>query len=281
MPSINKKQVKIITTAIKNQSHEINATSTWLGLVAEFSIGKVSGSKILFTRNDYKKWREILISSCGYDPLDIVLSGNRTEVASVTHHEKWASESELAKQLSVTAINSDIITSKGRCSVIPEVEYRVNKDHLNPRDYEACMVVENLEAFIFIHRFNLPTLGRALVLYRGHDVTTRAVNEFLERTQDVPIIGFTDPDPSGLGILNDWSWLNHALVPDVTLLAKAPSLHARFQKQLQARPNIKEEFGAKSLLYQKYANWIVDKGFAGTQEWLCSHYIPLQLLSIR
>ncbi len=281
MPSINKKQVNLIVTAIKNQAREIRATSSWVELVAEFSIGKVSANKIIFTRDDYKKWREILISQCGYDPIDTTLSGNRTEVSKLTHNDKWARESELAKQLSVTTLGGDLITSKGRCSVIHEIDYRVNKAYLEPRDYEACMIVENFEAFIFIHRFNLPTLGHVLVLYRGHDTTARAVIDFLQEVQGIPIIGFTDPDPAGLGILNDGICFSHALIPDITTIEAVASLHARFQVQLQARPNIKAGFEGKSLQYQDYANWILEKGFAGTQEWLCSRFIPLKLVQFR
>lgn len=278
MSTIDKKHVKIITTAIKNQSREIKATARWLNLVAEFSIGRVHGNKIHFTRDDLKKWRDVLISSCGYDPIETTLTGNRTETTRTTHQDKWAPESELTKQLSTTVIGGDFVTTKGRCCVIPEVDYRVNKALLNVGDYDACLVVENFEAFLFIHQFNLPNLGHVLVLYRGHDKTARAVIEFLESVTEIPVIGFTDPDPSGLGILNDWPWLSHVLIPDVSLLSEAPSLHDRFQKQLKVRPSIKAECEGKSESYQRYANWIVDTGFAGTQEWLCGHRIPLELI---
>tara|TARA_R110001583_G_scaffold195555_1_gene376098 strand:- start:276 stop:1121 length:846 start_codon:yes stop_codon:yes gene_type:complete len=281
LPSINKKQVNIIVTAIKNQAREIKATRTWLELVAEFSLGKVSANKIIFNRDDYKKWREILISHCGYDPIATTLQGNRTEVTKLTHHDKWAGESELAKQLSVTVIGGDLITANGRCAVIPEVDYRVNKEYLNPSDYEACMVVENFEAFIFIYRFNLPALGHVLVLYRGHNTTARSVTDFLQVVQGIPIIGFTDPDPAGLGILNDWNCFTHALIPDPAKIKAIPSLHDRFKVQLRARPNMKAELEGKSLQYEAYANWILESGFAGTQEFLCSRGIPLKMVKLR
>ncbi|BCD98650.1 DUF7281 domain-containing protein [Marinagarivorans cellulosilyticus] len=280
MPTLSKQQTKIIATAIKNQRPEIKATRVWLGLVAEFSIGRVDGNKINFTRSDYQQWRELLISSCGFDPTTTELTGNRTEVSRITHQEKWAPESELKKQLSVTALGGDLITTQGRCAVIPQVDYRVNKAYLKPQDYNACLVVENFEAFVFIHQFNLPTLGHVLVLYRGHDLTARSVNEFLADASDTPIIGFTDPDPAGLGILNDWPWLSHALIPKLTDLKNftdIPSLHDRFISQLRKRPNLREECADKPQAYRDYANWILNAGFAGSQEWLCSHGVGLEV----
>lgn len=282
MPTLSKQQVKIIATAVKNQRPEIKATSVWLRLVAEFSIGRVDGNKIHFTRADYQQWRELLISSCGFDPTTTELAGNRTEVSRITHQEKWAPESELKKQLSVTALGGDLVTTQGRCAVIPEVDYRVNKAYLTPQDYNACLVIENFEAFLFIHQFNLPPLGHTLVLYRGHDHTARAVNEFLARAGGT-IIGFTDPDPAGLGILTDWPWLSHALVPRVASLEAfegLSSLHDRFISQLRKRPNLKEECANKPQAYQDYADWILNTGFAGTQEWLCSSGVGLEVVDV-
>lgn len=282
MPTLNKNQVRIIATAVKNQAPEIRVTPAWRQLVAEYAIGRVEGNKICFTRGDYQQWRALLVASCGFDPTETELTGNRTETAKITHHEKWAPDSELTKQLSVTALGGDLVTTRGRCNVLPEVDYRVNKAYLNPKDYDACLVVENFEAFLFIHQFNLPPLGHTLVLYRGHDHTARAVNEFLARAGGT-IIGFTDPDPAGLGILTDWPWLSHALVPKVASLEVfegLSSLHDRFISQLRNRPNLKEERANKPQAYQDYADWILNTGFAGTQEWLCSRGVGLEVVGV-
>jgi len=280
LPSLSKHHVGIIVTAIRNQSVRVKATPAWLKLSQEYGIGDVRGSHILFSRQDYKLWRQILVADCGYDPSQTSLGGNRTETATYTANEKWSTQSELAKRASVTALGGDLITRMGRCEIIPEMEYRVDITALNPADYDALLVLENYEAFLFVHQFQLPDIGHVLAIYRGHDISARAVMMLLNRVGNTPVIGFTDPDPAGLAIVNDNQFFTHAIIPAIDSLAGAASLAIRFRKQLAARPHLKAQCSQRSGAFQRYANWIIDTGFATSQEWLCSQSVPLRLIKM-
>lgn len=280
MPSLSKQQVRIIATAVRNQSPQVKATSAWLMLAQEYGLGEVRGSHIVFSRQDYNIWREILVADCGYDPSQTTLAGNRTEIAAVTTNEKWSSESELVKRASVTALGGELVTRTGRCGIIPQVEYRVDISTLNPDDYDALLVLENYEAFLFVHQFQLPDPGHVLAIYRGHDMSARAVMTLLSRAGKTPVIGFTDPDPAGLAIVNDTRFFTHVVIPAIDSLTGAPSLADRFKNQLAARPHLKAQCSQRSDAFQRYANWILDTGFASSQEWLCSHSVPLRLITL-
>jgi len=280
MPSLTKQHVKIISTALKNQSSRVKATPTWRKLVDEYGLGEMRGSHIHLTRQDRKAWRELLVAECGFDPTQEGLSGNRTEVASRTPNEKWSTESVWANMVSVTALGGDLVTAEGRCGIVHGVEYRVQSAALQPSDYEALLIVENYEAFLFIHQFQLPELGHVLVLYRGHDATARAVMRLLERVAGIPIIGFTDPDPAGIGILVDNPRFTHALVPGITALASAPTLAERFALQLAARPRLKEQCTERSEDFRHYVDWVLEEGVAISQEWLLGHCVPVQIIPL-
>lgn len=280
MSALTKQQVKIIATALKNQTPRVKATSNWIKLVAEYGLGEVRGGQVHFSRQDYKTWREILMADVGFDPTQETIAGNRTEVASLTPNEKWSTESVWASMVSTTVIGGNLITTKGACGIVPGVEYRVGSNALRPGDYDALLVVENYEAFLFIHRFQLPELGHVLVLYRGHDVTSRVVASLLDSAVNKPVIGFTDPDPAGVGLLIDNKALTHALIPEAEDLSKAPKLTQRFADQLAARANLKAQSAERSEAFKCYVNLIVDKGVAISQEWLSSHRVRLRLVAL-
>src|SRR5690606_9142200 len=194
-----------------NQHRPTKATATWIQLVNEFGLGEVRGHHIYFSRQDYKAWREILAADCGFDPTQTVLSGDRTAVSKLTPNEKWSTESMWARRVSTTVIGGDLVTTTGRCEIIPGVDYGVDVNTLRPADYDAVLVIENSEAFFYAHLFHTPDLGHLLVLYRGHDYSARTVMTFLENSTDMPVIGFTDPDPAGAGLLKGHKLLTHAL----------------------------------------------------------------------
>ena len=176
-----------------------------------------------------------------------------------------------ASMVLTTAHGSNLVTAGGERGIIPSVEYRVSIDSLRTSDYEA---------YLFIHQFQLPEIGHVLVLYRGHDTSARAVLTLLERVAGMPVRGFNDPDPAGVGILIDNKWFTHALIPDRSYLEDAPTLPTRFAGQLAVRPRIKEQCAGRSEEFRRYVDWIVDGGIAISQEWLCSHRTPIRLISL-
>lgn len=281
MSSLSKQQVKIIVTAIKKQAPRIRATTAWVQLSEEYGLGEQRGDHIHFSRQDYKAWREILIAECGFDPVEAELTGNRTEVARLTSNEKWSTESVRAGLVSVTVLGGNLVTAQGQCDVIPGVEYRVSIDALRPDDYEALLVVENFEAFLFIHQYLLPECGHALVLYRGHDASARSVIELQKRADDdMPVIGFADTDPAGIGIVIDNRCLTHALFPDRDSLVGVPTLAQRFADQLTMRPRLLEQCSDKSEEFRQYVKWMLIEGIAISQERMCSLRIPFQLVAL-
>lgn len=280
MSKLSKQQLSLIATALKNRTGKITATKSWIQLATEFNLGELRDNSIHFSRADYQTLREITIADSGYDPSTTRLTGSRTEVSRITVNEKFSNESIIGRQVSCTAIGGPLIIGEQHSNIITGIEYRVDSTLIDHRHYDAVLVVENYEAFLFVHQFIVPDLGHVLVLYRGHDVSAAAVINLIDGITDFPLIGFTDPDPAGVGLLNDNPSFSHALIPDTEYLVEAPSVEKRFATQLAARPNIKKQCEGKNDNFRKYANWMVDKGFASTQEWLCSHSVPLILICL-
>lgn len=282
MSSLTKSDVGIISTVLKNNSAKTRLTPAWQTLHDSYGIGRCEGKWLYFTRNDLKSWRQLIIANAGFDPSSETLSGDRTSVANKARNEKWSTQSVQINRIYCTTINSDLVLTQGNVLTLAEVEYRVDYHDINLGHYDALMVIENLEAYIYCQSFNFPDLGKVLVAYRGHDQSVRALLNCLDNKPDnLPVYYFCDPDPAGLGIIMDSPHATHAITPTLEAIKKAASLSDRFAPQLAARTNLRNQTSAYSSAFQAYVNYMINEGVALSQEWLCSANIPLQAIRIK
>jgi len=144
------------------------------------------------------------------------------------------------------------------------------------------VVVENLEAFVLWGQFNfLEQLRNSLVVYRGHDVSAKAVISFLNSLPiGIDVTVFSDPDPAGLEIIMSTPKVTSALVPVSIENFRKVSHKERFGGQLATMPNVKEKSLSFSEQFQKYVNTITKLGIAVTQERLCNQKSLLVLIDV-
>jgi len=281
MPVLEKKHVKVIETVVRNDRREVKRTKLWDDLVSEYGIGRYKGDVILFSRSDLEAWIKIVSTKTGYDPLGENISGNRTEVSGQYRDEKWATEKMLPNRVLCTAIGGVLKSELGSSEVIPEVEYRIDYRKINPMDYDGVLVVENLEAFVFIHQFKLPDLGHILVVYRGNDESSTARKSFINKCEKgCPVYWFPDFDPAGLGMIMDASEVTHAILPKVSLLTKDDNLPSRYDKQIVMRPRLKEQASNFGQAFYELVVFLVNKGVAVSQERMCAKQISLAAIPI-
>ena len=94
--------------------------------------------------------------------------------------------------------------------------------------------MENLQAFDFIQSVVLPeSLVNSVVVYRGHNISSKAVIDFLKATpQNTHIIAFCDYDPKGLEIALTTTKVSHILLPELEQAFNgAEGTRNRFDKQ--------------------------------------------------
>jgi hypothetical protein len=281
MPKLTKLRANMISNLLCDPRRKTKVSDNWRWIMDEYNVGRLRGGLMEFTGDDLRVLKQIYIAEVGYDPTTTSVSGNRTEVARFNANEKFSTESVRQSQVSCTALGGPLRVEDDEIAVIPEMDYRLNWTRVRLEQYDGVVVIENYEAFIFIDRFVFLDIGHCLVLYRGHDYSAKNVLRMLEMNTAKRVFGFTDPDPAGLGILLDNPRYTDALVPKLDILGAAPSLSDRFARQLSARPDIKDQLAGCSEALRHYGHFIVDEGIAVSQEWLCSHEVPLDQIAIR
>lgn len=195
--------------------------------------------------------------------------------------EKWASQSILETRIFCSALNSDLhLSNGGVITVVHGMEYRCDYNDIALDNYDAVMLVENIEAFIQIHAFNFSWIEKMLVVYRGHDISARAAKHFLESVT-LPVYGFFDPDPAGMGMLMDNPVMTHAVIPSISQLDPKHTLTERFLKQIVSRPNLKQQSDAFSGHIRDMVAHIADKGIAYSQESICARNMRLDLIRLK
>jgi len=275
-------EVGVISTALKKKASKIRLSAQWQGLHDSYGIGRCEGKWLYLTRQNLKSLQDLVIAQVGIDPTKEGLSGNRTEVSKRVKNEKWSTTAARSTRIYCSALNGPLALRQGTVEASPEVEYCIDYQDIQIAQYDAIMVIENLEAYIFSHSFCFPEIGKVLLVYRGHDQSARAVQDCLKTAPEGMLVYyFTDPDPSGIGIIIDSPFATHAIVPAFEAMQKKDSLTERFADQLAARPNLRGQVASYPINFQGYAEYILNQGIAISQEWLCSHAAPLQSIHLR
>ena len=73
----------------------------------------------------------------------------------------------------------------------------------------------------------------------------------------------------------------HIITPNIQDLDPKASVRDRFATQLQRNPNLQSRSAFFSLVFQSLVTDILQTGTAVSQEWLCAHEFPLELINLR
>ncbi len=258
---------------------QTRCTAAWLHLHQEYGLGRLIDNKTLhWSRADLQQWRGLVdavrpaheAAQAGVD---------RTTISRYTANDKLTNASVQDQRLFCHAINAPLYLISGEQPVHRDIEYRVHHQSIDINRYAACLIIENLESYIYCQRFNWPGLPPTLVLYRGHDKSVQALRTLLNsRKESMDVYIFPDTDPAGLGIAMSMAEATHIIAPDVRSLDPKGLLRDRFAVQLQRLPNLMAQVSGFSESFQSLVSDILQTGTAVSQEWLCAHGVSLKLI---
>lgn len=266
---------------LSRREKSTRCTPAWRTLYEEYGIGNLrDNNTLIWTRDDLKLWQS-LIDKDRLAHEKAKIGADRTEVAKYTANEKMATASIRNKRIFCHAINAPLYLDNIEQIVHPGIEYRAPYDIIDINRYNACIIIENQESFIYCQRFIWPKLPATLVLYRGHDKSAQAVQELLKtRSRSLGVYIFPDTDPAGMGIAMSMKDATHIIAPDVRSLDPKGLLRDRFTIQLQKRPDLQAQTVGFSHLFQNLVADIINTGTAVSQEWLCAHRVKLNLIPL-
>lgn len=150
-----------------------------------------------------------------------------------------------------------------------------NHSELLLEHYSEIVVIENLDCFYELNRFNLPLAMTSLVIYRGDTHYSAGRAKLLKRWQEGnygPLKYFGDLDPEGIHIAISEGF-SHLAVPDLAWFTENATSHAYASKQHDIAVKLQH-----TGQLQLYIAFIQRHQRALLQQWLQN--VPLQWLLI-
>ena len=225
---------RVVTQALS----ETKLTPLWQYLHNEYEIGRISDKNLKFSKEDYRRIRDIIKQANGIDVMLPLPTGSRIEISKYTGNEKLFSEKPGRHHILLNNANGLLKINNSEIKLWLGSSYRCDwrqlKSELNL--IEKIIIVENLQVFDYIQMAQFPVeLKNAFVLYRGHNESAKAVIDLLNALpKNCQIIGFADYDPAGFKILlTGISGITHCLLPELAenLFDLAVGTKNIFQKQ--------------------------------------------------
>lgn len=253
MDNLSHRNLQSVHRVISEALAEIKLSRFWLYLHNEHGIGRKNGNNLQLSKEDRQRIREITQNSTRIDPMQPLPSGSRLEISKYSGNEKLGSDAPGRHHLLLNSPNGLLKINTVEIPLSLGSSYRCDWRELDVSQVENVIVVENLQAFDYIQQAQLPKeLQNAWVLYRGHDVSSQAVRDLLNRLpKQTQIIGFADYDPDGFKILlTNFPRISHCLLPELgeTLFNLSLGTQLRFQIQ-QAAIDYIENVGLPASLH--------------------------------
>ncbi len=266
---------------LSRHEEKTRCTAAWLRLHQEYGLGhRIDNKTLHWSRDDLKLWRG-LVDADRPAHHAAQAGADRTTISRYTANEKLTSASVQDNRLFCHAINAPLYLTSGEQPVHRDIEYRVHHQSIDLNRYAGCLIIENLESYVYCQRFNWPELPATLVLYRGHDRATKALKTLLNRRKNsMNVYVFPDTDPAGLAIAMSTAEATHIIAPDIRKLDPKGLLRDRFAVQLLRLPNLQSQVSSLSESFRLLVSDILKTGTAVSQEWLCAHEVPLRIIAI-
>jgi len=276
MPRLNQQQFNVVKRFLNSHVSQVPLNATWRLLHQEYRVGTVRRNQLLLNQNDRGALSALVLADTGVDFKADLQTQTRTAIAASAIDEKWASGSIQDDRIFIASMY-DIATTTGVMSLPSGMVAWAAWPELLLNDGQWVVVVENQEAIVHWGRFVLPdALKGALAVYRGHDVSRRAQDTFIEQLPTaVRVARFPDFDPAGFVIAHSEGRCDALVSPENPESIDAPSFHKRFADQWAQYSNYEGKLPAAWLTAWKA---MAARSMALSQEAICAREIPLALL---
>lgn len=279
MEKITDKHIQILSRVIKSVDYKVKKNALWQFLVSEYGIGYLDGHFVILNRYDHVRIQELVLNQIGIDLLEHLPSGDRMQVSLKTGNEKFAAEAPGRHYIALTSWSNQLHINGQTIPLLPGASYRVDWRNLDIRP-DCIIVVENLQAFDNFYLAKLPQeLANAWVLYRGHNISSKAVMDCLVAVPEgVPIIAFSDYDPAGLIISKTTIGVSHFLLPDIDVaFQRAVGTRERFESQHASVTHLANNPFPVTL--SAHYDRLIDERLCVTQEQMLALQMPLLLIN--
>lgn len=287
MSALSLRDFQKVQRIIKEAQSSVKVSGLLETVFREHNIGRPGTAGWLLNATDRSRLRTVVGRLNGLDPLDANPRGSRMDLARQgATDEKLARDRPLATRVVCTALPGPIAYAGELLPSVPDVEYRLDIRRFAVSAFDGVLSVENYEAFLAVHQINCLFQGNMLVVYRGHDDSSRGARELMDAfaCTGKPVIYSSDVDPQGIQMALS-SKATHALVPCERWQNEELSsgYWQRAADQLLKLPNIIQTVRNDLSLsppYRSYALWVL-YGRAFTEERLLSQAVPMQVVPIR
>ena len=280
MEKITDKDVHNLSRVIKSVNYKVKKNALWQFLVVEYGIGYLDGNFVILNRDDHIRIQELVLNQIGIDLLEHLPSGDRIQVSLKTGNEKFAAEAPGRHHIALTSWSNQLNINGQTIPILQGASYRIDWRNLYMMP-DCIIVIENLKAFDNFYMARLPReLANAWVLYRGHNISSKAVKDFLTAIPGgIPIIAFSDYDPAGLIISRTTKGVTHFLLPEIDVaFQRAKGTRERFEKQHTSVTHLKNNPLPVNLT--AYFERLLNKRLCVSQEQMLALAMPLLLIKL-
>ena len=272
--------IQVLSRAIKSAKPFVKLTALWQFLNTEYGIGCIDKNNLIINHSDYQHIRELIQSEMNLDLLEPLPVGSRIDIARKTGDEKLNAEAPGRHHILLNSPSGHLLVNGLSIPLMIGASYRLDWRMLDEFP-QSIIVVENLQVFDFFQSVMLPEfLFESLVVYRGHNISSRAVIDFLQATpQNTDIIAFCDYDPKGLEIAFTTTKASHILLPELEQAFNgAEGTRQRFDKQHAAIIHVSQ----RPLPSGLGTHWkkLMDKKMCVSQELILAHSKLLEVFPL-
>jgi len=227
--------MQVLSRAVKLAKPMVKLSTLWRYLNTEYNIGFLEQNKLKLTHSDYQLIRELIQNETNLDLYQPLPEGSRIDIARATGNEKLNAEAPGRHHILLNSPSGKLHINNQLIPLIKGASYRLDWKEMDDSSFpKSIIVVENLQAFDFFQSFILPEyLLESLVVYRGHNISSKAVIDFLQAApEDTKIIACCDYDPKGFEIALTTTRVSHILLPKLEQAFKgANGTRDRFDQQ--------------------------------------------------
>ena len=282
MDQLKTKDIQVLSRAYKSAKRLVKLSNLWQFLNTEYGIGCIDKNNLILQHTDYQQIRELIKSDMGIDISEPPLTGSRIDIAKSTGNEKLNAEAPGRHHLLLNSPSGELFINDQLIPLIKGASYRVDWREVDLNKIPpSIIVVENLQAFDFFKSFNLPeSLSNALVVYRGHNISSKAVIDFLNAVpHNTQIISFCDFDPKGFEIALSTTKVTDILLPELDqAFDGAEGTRHVFDKQHTSVTHFSKH-ALPSILYS-YWNELMKQKLCVSQENILAHSKRLLVLAL-
>ncbi|MFW5443420.1 MAG: hypothetical protein ACKE51_03820 [Methylococcaceae bacterium] len=282
MDRLKAKDIQVLSRAVKLAKPSVKLSALWRYLNAEYGIGELDKNNLNLTHTDYQNIRELVQNENNLDLFEPLPEGSRIDIARETGDEKLNAEAPGRHHILINSPSGKLCVNGLIIPLMIGASYRVDWREIDEKSFpKSIVVVENLQAFDYVQSFILPEcLLESVVVYRGHNISSKAVIDFLQAApENTQIIAFCDYDPKGFEIALTTTKVSHILLPELgQAFNGAYGTRSRFEQQYAAQTYVSNILIAGKL--ESYWKALIDQKLCVSQELVLAASKEMVLLAL-